>query len=350
VATGTAETQAPQGETTHVKAGESSSSRTSNGAAVANTQRTRSTLDSSEALDNRRETLAAALHKFLPALTHCYKKGLAQNPELEGSIIARLTLVTGPDDQGKVADATVDKDYSLANPFVVSCVLQQLMGATVPFPTDGTDVVVLPLYFHRGDGAEEDRVVIAIPQDLSSAAAAPPAQAAQAIVTGNAHARGASAAKVTVVEFSDPECPFCGRAHESIDLLYLELGDRVRFAMKFAPLPMHRRAPTAVAAAFAAGEQGKFWEYVDALFSHPDALDRGGLERMALQLGLKMKDFNEALDSNRFGPAMEADQNQAKTLGVTGLPTLFINGRPLIGARPIDEIRAKILEALNQGG
>jgi predicted DsbA family dithiol-disulfide isomerase len=70
---------------------------------------------------------------------------------------------------------------------------------------------------------------------------------------------------------------------------------------------------------------------------------------MAVQLGLKMKDFNEALDSNRFGPAMEADQNQAKTLGVTGLPTLFINGRPLIGARPIDEIRAKILEALNQG-
>jgi protein-disulfide isomerase len=111
-------------------------------------------------------------------------------------------------------------------------------------------------------------------------------------------------------------------------------------------MPFHRRAPTAVAAAFAAGEQGKFWEYVDALFSHPDALDRRGLERMAAQLGLNIKGFNQALDSNRFGPAIEAEQSQATTLGVNGVPTFFINGRPLVGARPIDEIRAKILEAL----
>jgi len=273
---------------------------------------------------------------------------LAQNPGLEGSVIAHLTLVRGPEGKGKVGEATIDKDYSIPNPFVVSCVLQELSSVKLPPPTDGSDVVAVPIYFRRGDDGQEPSVEIAVLRGPRTAAAVPQGQTAQAVAVGNAHARGASNAKVTVVEFSDPECPYCGRAHESIDLLYLELGDRVRFAMKFAPMPFHRRAPAAVAAAFAAGEQGKFWEYVDALFSHPDALDRRGLERMAAQLGLDMKGFNEALDSNRFGPAIEADQTQAKTLGVSGVPTFFINGRPLVGARPIEDIRAKILEGLDE--
>ena len=350
VASGTAEARDPHGETTYVTAGESWSPPTSSRAVVANAQRSQSTpsASGSEASLEERETLREALHKSLPAFIRCYKQGLAQNPGLEGSVIAHLTLIRGPDGKGRVTEATIDKDYSIPNPFVVSCVLQELSSVTLPPPTDGTEVVAVPIYFRQGDDGQEPSVEIAVLRGPQTAMVVPPAQTAQAVVVGNAHARGASNAKVTVVEFSDPECPYCGRAHESIDLLYLELGDRVRFAMKFAPMPFHRRAPAAVAAAFAAGEQGKFWEYVDALFSHPDALDRRGLERMAAQLGLDMKGFNEALDSNRFGPAIEADQTQAKTLGVSGVPTFFINGRPLVGARPIEDIRAKILEGLNE--
>jgi protein-disulfide isomerase len=129
-------------------------------------------------------------------------------------------------------------------------------------------------------------------------------------------------------------------------VLRRELGERVRFAIKFAPLPFHRRAPLACTAALAAGEQGKLWEYLDALFAHPDALDRAGLERTALQLGLDANRFKEALDSGRLAPVLEADASQAQALGISGVPTIYINGAPLVGARPIDEIRAKITEAL----
>jgi len=124
----------------------------------------------------------------------------------------------------------------------------------------------------------------------------------------------------------------------------------VRFALIFAPLPFHRRAPTAAAAAYAADQQGKFWEFVDALFSHPDALDRPGLERMAAQLGLDTNKFNQSLDSQRFAPIIEANQRQADALGVNATPVLFVNGRPMVGAVPIEKIRAKIVEALDEPG
>jgi len=348
VATGTAEARDPRGEMTLVKAGEAWSPRTRSAAVVADAERGRPVSSpSTSEVAAKTETLREALRKSLPAFTRCYQQGLAQDPSLEGSVIARLTLIAGPDGKGKVAEATIDKDYSIANPFVVSCVLQELGRLTVPPPSDETNQVTLPIYFRRGEDGQDPSVQFSVFSDAAKVAP-PPARTEQVVAVGNAHVRGARDAKVTVVEFSDPECPYCGRAHESINLLYMELGDRVRFATKFAPMPFHRRAPTAVAAAFAAGEQGKFWEYVDALFSHPDALDRRGLERMAAQLGLDMKGFGEALDGNRFKPAIEAEQSQAKTLGVSGVPTFFINGRALVGARPIEEFREQILEALDE--
>src|SRR5260370_5475448 len=147
----------------------------------------------------------------------------------------------------------------MPNPLAVSCVLQELSRVTLP-PPEGTEVVAVPIYFRQGDGGQEPSVEIAVLLGPQTAMVVPPAQTAQAVVVGNAHARGASNAKVTVVEFSDPECPYCGRAHESIDLLYVELRDRVRFAMKFAPMPFHRRAPTAVAGGLAPVGGGKLLE------------------------------------------------------------------------------------------
>ncbi len=346
---GSADAQAANGARTHVNAGQSWSAGAPSQTLSAGEQSVQST---SEVLASERwaefvqkmDALSDSLQPSLAELTRCYKQGLAQDPNLEGSIIAHLTLVTGPDGNGYVADATIAKDYTLASPFVASCVLKEVSGARVPAPAGGKDVVDLAFYFHRGEGGREPSVQIA---KSSPAPAAPIAQTTQTVLVGDAPSRGPRDAAVTVVEISDPECPYCGRAHESINALYKELGDRVRFAFKFAPMANHRRAPTAAAAALAAGEQGKFWEYVDALFSHPDALDRAGLERTAVQLGLDMEQFKDALDSNRFGPAIEADQNQAKGLGVNAVPVFFINGRPLVGARPIDDIRAKIMEALS---
>jgi protein-disulfide isomerase len=248
-----------------------------------------------------------------------------------------------------VAAATIAKDYTLASPFVASCALEQLSRASVPAPARESEVVTVSIYFNRGESGGEPSVRISGASSGSAQVAeSPQAAPAQTVEVGNAPSRGPSDATVTVVEFTDPECPFCGRAHESINALYKELGDRVRFVLKFSPMSNHRRAPGAAAAALAAAEQGKFWEYVDALYAHPDALDRAGLERMAAHLGLDQGEFTDALDSQRFASAIEADQTQAKSLGVKGVPTFYINGRVLIGARPIDDMRAMILEALNE--
>lgn len=292
-----------------------------------------------------RSGLGAALQPSIPAFVRCYKRGLAQNPALEGSIIARLRLVAGPDGDGKVAEAIVEKDYTLPHPFVAGCVLEELGRARVPAPVGETEMDSVTIYFRRGDeGAEPTVEVLAKGSQPPAEPAAP--QSAQTPLVGDAPSRGPSSAAVTVVEFTDPECPFCGRAHESLEVLRRELGERVRFAIKFAPLPFHRRAPLACAAALAAREQGKLWEYLDALFAHPDALDRAGLERTAVQLGLDAKKFKEALDSGRFARVLDVDASQAQALGISSVPTIYIDGTPLVGARPIGEIRAKITEAL----
>src|SRR5215813_8931682 len=348
VASGTAEAQAPDGSPVRIKAGQSWSQTAPGKTLVADSTQSssRAASDPTEFI-RKMNAVSEALKSSVGALTECYKKGLAQNPNLEGSIIADLTLGTGPDGIGQVTAATIAKDYTLASPFVASCALQELSRASVPAPAAGTEVVTVSIYFRRGESGGDPSVNIVSPS-VGSAPAAPPPQTAQTVEVGNAPSRGPSNAAVTVVEFTDPECPYCGRAHQSINTLYKELGDRVRFVLKFAPMPFHRRAPGAAAAAFAAGEQGQFFEYVDALYAHPDALDRAGLERMAAQLGLDQKEFGKALDSNRFASAIEADTAQAKTLGVKGVPTFYINGRPLMGARPIDDMRSMILEALNE--
>jgi|GEM_PF-5166978 len=352
VSTGTAEARNALGESARLGAGQSWSSRASAETTVASAARSQSAsgesgLQTKKAFLEKRNALIEAFQPSLPAITRCYAEALARKPGLEGSIIARLKIVTGPDGLGKVSEATIDKDYTLASTSVASCALEELSRARLPAPAEADAEVELPLVFNRGENGGEPRVQLVKTID---APAVPSVPATQTIQLGNARSRGANGAAVTVVEFSDPECPYCARVHEAINTLYKELGGRVRFALIFAPLPFHRRAPTAAAAAYAADQQGKFWEFVDALFSHPDALDRPGLERMAAQLGLDTNKFNQSLDSQRFAPIIEANQRQADALGVNATPVLFVNGRPMVGAVPIEKIRAKIVEALDDPG
>lgn len=352
VSTGTAEARTANGESVRVSAGQSWSSGKSAQTTVASAQRSQSAssesgLQAKRAFLEKNNALIEAFQPSLPAITRCYTEALARKPDLEGSIIARVKIAAGQDGLGKVAEATIDKDYTLASPLVASCALEELSRARLPAPTNGNAEVEIPLVFSLGENGGEPRVQLA---KSVEAPTIPTVPATQTIQLGNAPSRGPNGAAVTVVEFSDPECPYCGRVHEAINALYNELGGRVRFALIFAPLPFHRKAPIAAAAAYAADQQGKFWEFVDALFSHPDALDRHGLERMAAQLGLDTNKFNQSLDSQRFAPIIEANQRQADALGVNATPVLFINGRPLVGAVPIEKIRAKIMEALDDPG
>ena len=118
----------------------------------------------------------------------------------------------------------------------------------------------------------------------------------------------------------------------------------MRIVWKHHPLDIHKDAPLAHLAAAAAGEQGKFWEFHDKLFANQPRIQREFLLRYARELGLDIRRFEQALDGARGKAAIDADIAEAKSLGATGTPAFFINGRYLSGARPFDEF-AKVINA-----
>ena len=125
-----------------------------------------------------------------------------------------------------------------------------------------------------------------------------------------------------------------------------EYDGRVRLVFKDMPLAFHDLARPAHEAARCAGEAGKFWAYHDRLFEEQPAFERADLVRYAAELGLDRAAFVRCLDERRFAAAVEADLSQARALGISGTPTFLINGRPLVGAHPIETFRTAIDEAL----
>jgi protein-disulfide isomerase len=125
-----------------------------------------------------------------------------------------------------------------------------------------------------------------------------------------------------------------------------EYEGRVRLVFKDMPLPSHDLARPAHEASRCAAEAGKFWPYHDRLFAEQPAFERDDLVRYAEELGLDRAGFVRCLDDHRFAAAVEADVAQARALGINGTPTFLINGRPLVGAHPIETFRSVIDEAL----
>ena len=170
------------------------------------------------------------------------------------------------------------------------------------------------------------------------------------IPVGNGAVRGPATAKVTIIEFSDFQCPFCARVEPTIDKVIETYGKDVRVAFKQNPLPMHPNAEPAAMASLAAGEQGKFWEMHKKLFANAQQLDRPSLEKYAEELGLNVAKFKAALDSGKFKQQIADDQAEAARFGARGTPSFFINGRPFRGAQPFEAFKAVIdkeLEAAN---
>jgi len=144
---------------------------------------------------------------------------------------------------------------------------------------------------------------------------------------GDSPVRGAAMARVTIVEYSDFQCPFCGRAHPLLAEALRELSGKVKLAFKHYPLSSHVRAMPAARAAEAARNQGKFWEMHDLLFEHQTALEDADLERYASDLGLDLERFRVDIASAAVQSRIEADRSQGATVGVEATPTLIINGR-----------------------
>jgi protein-disulfide isomerase len=146
--------------------------------------------------------------------------------------------------------------------------------------------------------------------------------------------KGPADAKVTIVEFSDFQCPFCSRVVPTVDKIMKDYPKQVRLFFRHNPLPFHNNAPLAAEAAVAAEAQGKFWEMHDKMFANQQALDRAGLEKDAQEIGLDMNKFKTALDTHSGKARVDADLAAAKQIGVQGTPNFYTDGRNVQGAQP----------------
>ncbi len=156
-------------------------------------------------------------------------------------------------------------------------------------------------------------------------------------------AKGPAKAPVTIVEFSDYQCPFCSRAETTVGDVLKKYGDKVRLIYRDYPLGMHPNAQAAAEASECAKDQGKFWEMHNAMFANQQKLASADLVETAGTLGLDKDKFKACLDSGKKRDEVQKDFADGMKVGVTGTPTFFINGLKLVGARDVSSF-AEIID------
>ena len=192
--------------------------------------------------------------------------------------------------------------------------------------------------FGFGDGSGSGAVVVrqptAAPAGEGEAAPSAPVQ----IELGDSPSRGDKDAPVTLVEYSDFQCPFCSRhfsqTQPQIEEQYVKTG-KVRFVYKHFPLDsIHPQATPAALASECAREQGKFWEYHDLIFQNQQSLGDASYKQWAAQLRLDTAEFNDCYDSKKYQDRVTADLQQGSSAGIRGTPGFFLNGQLISGAQP----------------
>ena len=181
-------------------------------------------------------------------------------------------------------------------------------------------------------------------QAANAPAAQPGADQVFKVILGDAPQQGPDDAKVTIVEWSDFQCPYCGRVIDTVKQIEKNYGNDVRVVFKQNPLPMHPDAPFAARASLAAQKQGKFWQMHDKLFEAnvsraQGALAKDKVEQMARDIGLDMERFQKDVASSEITDIVRSDQAQAQKLGASGTPHFFINGVRVSGAVPYDSFK-----------
>jgi protein-disulfide isomerase len=202
----------------------------------------------------------------------------------------------------------------------------------------------------RGPGFYEK----ACDANLAAAPAAPPARTAEAM-PGQAPGakvevelrpddpiKGNPRAPVTVVLFSDFQCPYCARVEPTLKQVEAAYGDKVRIVWKHKPLSFHPNAMPAAEAAEAAREQGKFWPMHDKMFAAQQELSPAAYERWAGELGLDLARFRASIAAGKNKARIQSDDGQADRLGISGTPTMVVNGEKVVGAVPFENIKAVI--------
>ncbi|HEY6971182.1 MAG TPA: thioredoxin domain-containing protein [Candidatus Angelobacter sp.] len=162
--------------------------------------------------------------------------------------------------------------------------------------------------------------------------------------------RGKKDAPVTIIEFSDMQCPFCARVSPTLRELMTQYPDQIRWVFKNFPLSFHHDSELAHRAVLAAGEQGKFWEMHDLVFADQPNIRREDLFQKARSLDLDIARFTADLNSDKLKHNVEADRAEGIRLGVSGTPTFFVNGKRYSGTMPLVQFRGIVDDALASAG
>lgn len=159
---------------------------------------------------------------------------------------------------------------------------------------------------------------------------------------GNSQVKGKADAKVTIVEFSDFECPFCKRGADTMDQVAKAYPNDVKIVFKNLPLAFHKNAKPAAIAALAAGKQGKFWEMHDKLFANQRGLTADYFEKSAKEIGLNVEQFKKDITSPELAAQVDAEAEQANAVGISGTPGFLVNGVLVRGAYPFEHFKGII--------
>jgi protein-disulfide isomerase len=159
--------------------------------------------------------------------------------------------------------------------------------------------------------------------------------------------RGGDNAALTIVEYSDFQCPYCRQVESSVRSVLKKYGDQVRLVYMDFPLAFHQHAMEAAIAARCADEQGQFWSYHDALIDNPSALSTPALKTTAAQLGLDRVSFDACLDEHKYENAVIADRTQGERIGAHGTPYFIVGSRSMSGAQPVSAFDSAIDEQLH---
>jgi protein-disulfide isomerase len=287
--------------------------------------------DHAEALqklyDGRRQALENIIADMLIAEA-AKKKGMSPDAYVESEVSTRVKPVT---------DAEVVTFYQSNIQQMQGRSLEQMSPAINRFLGDQQrDTARQALIAELKKGGPAIRVSLDAPRSPVTLAATDPAL-------------GPASAPVTLVEFSDFQCPFCQRVEPTLKRLRQTYGDKIRIVWKDFPLTqIHPQAFKAGEAGHCAGEQGKYWEYHDRLFANQQALQPADLKKHATDLGLDGAKFGACLDSSKYGERVRDGVSQGTALGVNSTPTIFINGRRLSGAQPYEVFVAAIDEELSR--
>jgi protein-disulfide isomerase len=234
--------------------------------------------------------------------------------------------------------------------------LTSVAAAIVAFAAVG--IFVLGMFTHamvESDDGGGTAAQAAAANNGAAAAVAQPTVAPRPTVEATVDddpAQGPQDAPVTMIEFSDFQCPYCARfQQDTLPQILSNYGDKIRFVYRDFPLTgLHANAQNAAEASECADDQGKYWEYHDILFQNQAALDVQSLEGYAASLGLDTAAFNDCLTSHKYEQEVNKDLQDGENAGVQGTPSFFINGTLITGAQPYAAFQAAIEAALQKAG